>query len=91
VTLVRQPPLTGSSDGTTGSNDTTAGSAASSAGSSSSSSASDGLGSVNVTDAAAAGVFSASARNGVTSEGVLSGVERYTVSLKPQPLVSNHD
>jgi hypothetical protein len=98
VTLARQPPLPdgSSSDNTTGSNDSTAGSAASS--NSSSSSGSGGgtsarLGSLDVTDAAAAGVFSASAGDSgaVISAALLQGVEQYTVSLKPQPLVSHHD
>jgi hypothetical protein len=43
----------------------------------------------NVTDAAAAGLFSASAGDAATAGGVLQGVETYTVHLKAIPLVSS--
>lgn len=39
-------------------------------------------------DAAASGVFSAAATTPGTADGVLQGVDVYTVHLKPEPLVS---
>lgn len=76
VTLVRQPPLPGA-DATSGLD--------------SSGSSSNGPTSVlDVTDAAASGVFSASAGDAAAADGVLQGAEVYTVHLKPEPLVRQH-
>jgi hypothetical protein len=77
VTLARQPPLPGAES--TGSASTNSSSRDGSSG--------PVTGVWDVTDAAAAGLFSASAGDATAADGVLQGVETYTVHLKPMPLV----
>jgi hypothetical protein len=81
ITLARQPPLPG---GTISSSSRGDGSG-SAEGSSADSNVRDAA---DAADAAASGVFSAAATAPGTADGVLQGVDVYTVHLKPEPLVS---